>query len=636
MSERRQAEALAKVRKYRAELTKATKAHAAAQRRLTEWITKAVDSGVTGAEVARVAGVSRGRVSQIAPVAKAALAPVHAEKKGDEPVRVNDPATVPSLPATPAGMLSGIVSTRQRRPYGRTTMFYDVRDGSAELPRCAVVPVHLGGMEPGSIAHILYTATEVAPRASGGEVPGRVFLVGPPPLDPDAGVSQLEQVRAWALTPPGDGWTAGAHYLGDATLPVLRFTGPRGEKVTILRAAAWWGETDASVRTCADAWAGLGVALDKVPAFAGAGIADTPATTGRALWLRTIPENRNYPVLSDELRELIGATSGQGRIELRPEPYRLPVCKGVDLVQNCQDFTYLDGRFMYAALTWGMPVGEPRRWTGEQLEAASARDFTTAMRGRGRWRITCQVPDGWQHVGMFMAPDGAGGWCYPSEPGQVFTTWADGSEVWAGLEQGWEPVFHEGLTWAEGKPLDTWRDALVGVWEAANAHNSAPSQLGARAVRSILLYALGAFATKAHPVTHSAPVDGPAPEVPAGTEVRRVGENLVWHELAKQSAWTQQTAHPEWSATVWARARTRLLTGRGVGQERVGALHLPVESVVAFATDALYVAGGSPGWADDGRPGRFRSKGTRPGAFLWPANRNELYALRDEAERRGE
>lgn len=615
--ETRQGEALAKVRKYRADLTKATKAQTVAQRRLSEWITKAVDAGVSSAEVARVAGVTRGRVSQIAPVSRAPEPRAHAQKKGAEPVCV----TVPRLPGPEVATMSGQASTRQRRPYGRETMFYDVRTGAGVVVGRGLVQAPLGGLEAGSVAHVLYLAGEVAHRTVGG-TPGRVYLIGPPPLDPASGSTQVEQVRAWALTDPGGGWTADSHYLGDATLPVLRFTGPRGEKVTVLRAASWWGETEADLGTAVRAWEGLTKALYRVPAFAGAGIADTPATAGRALWLRTIPEGRSYPTLSTELRELIGATSGQGRIERLPCPTAGPH----------EGFTYLDGRFMYAALTWGMPVGEPVRWTADAIESASAREFTAAMRGRGRWRITCTVPAGWEHVGMLMAPakPWGKGWVYPNYPGQTFSTWADGSEVWAALERGWNPTFHEGITWAEGKPLDAWRDALVGVWEHANAAESPAAKLAAKAVRSMLLYTLGAFAARTHPITHTAPADS-APDIPAGVEVRRVGESLMWETPGEVSAWTERVAHPEWSATVWARARTRLLTGRGVGQERVGALHVPAASVVGFATDALYLAG-DPGWSDDGKPGRFRSKGTRPGPFQWPSTYAELHQLRDESE----
>jgi hypothetical protein len=290
---------------------------------------------------------------------------------------------------------------------------------------------------------------------------------------------------------------------------------------------------------------------------------------------------------------------------------------------NAEDFTYLDGRFMYAALTWGMPVGEPTRWTPpDPVDGPTEAE----LRGRSRWRITATVPSRWDHVGLLPCKaDDGGTWLYPDQPGQVFTTWADGSEVWLALTHGWLVEVHEGLTWREGKPLNAWRDALVEVWAEASKHAgvSVAAGLASRGVRSILIKTLGAFATRSHPITRTAPLDSD-PEVPAGTEVRQVGDNLVWHEAAPMSAWTMRTAHPEWSATVWARARVRLVTL---------ALRFPRDQVAGMATDALYVAGGEPEWLEDsGAPGEFRVKGVRPGPFTWPASYADLYHLRDESE----
>lgn len=586
-------DALDKVRHYRAELRKAETAEKRARAKLHEWITKAVDAGARPAEVARVAGVSRARVSQVAPVVNVPQTPIHAQKKGPAPLCVNDPATVPVLPATPRSVFAGVSSTRQHRPYGKPTRFL-AWTGQA-------------------LAEVLREAPE-----------GRTFLVGPPPVDASGGATRAEQVRAWGLSDPGEGWAAESHYLADPDQPVLRFRHADGRRVVVMRAASWFGETTEPVETVAAAWEGLARALDAVPAFAGAGLADTPATTGRALWLRTIPHGRSFPVLSDELRELIHATSGQGRVE------DVPKRPGA----VAEDFTYLDGRFMYAGLTWGMPVGEPHRWTGKAFDAAEAREQMRMLRGRGRWRVTVTVPEEWNHLGMLGV--NLGRWEYPNQPGQTFTTWADGSEVWAAMERGWDRgmTIHEGITWEEGKPLDLWRDALVRVWTKAQAAGTPAGRLGAKAVRAVLLTTLGAFATTAHPVTRSVDADQ-AGTVPAGAEVRRVGDRLVWQEPGKLSEWSRAVAHPEWSATVWARARTRLLTARGVGQERVGALALDPARIVALSTDALYIAGGSPGWADDGAPGRFRVKGTRPGAFEWPTSRADLYRLRDEAEEAG-
>lgn len=608
MTDRKQAAALGKVEHYRAELREHERAAEKSRKALHSWIVKAVESGVKPAQVARVAGMSRARVAQLAPLNPVTETPIHAQKTGAAPSCVSAEDTVPTLPDTSAGTLSGVASQRRRDRYGRRTLFMDTRVTT-------------------DLQAILDTA--LAQEAE------RVILAGPAPFDVSGGATRPEAVRAWALSEV-EGWTAGDHYLVNPDLPLLRFkrTDDPKRKVSILRGAMWWGETDADAETCRAAWVGLEKSLDDVAAFKGAGLADTPATTGRALWLRTIPEGKSYPVLSDELRGLLHATAGQGRVELL-KPFDLldrHIANGIESNDVDRDFTVMDGRLMYAALTWGMPVGEPTMWTGDELRRLDAREYEKTMRGRGRWRITATVPEDWQHVGMLMAPcTGSAKWCYPRRPGETFTTWADGSEVWAALSYGWTITTHEGMTWAEGKPLDTWRDALVSVWKQANASQAPAAKLAAKAIRSLILFTIGAFATTAHPVTKTAPIDQPG-IVPAGAEVRVVGDKLMWDEPGRLSAWSMETAHPEWSATVWARARTRLLTARGANKQQVGALHLEASRVVAFATDALYLAGGAPDWADDGEPGRFRVKGTRPGPFTWPSTPSELHELRDEAE----
>jgi hypothetical protein len=603
----RQDQVLAKIEFYRDELREAQAAVKRARKGLHDWITKAVAADVPPAEVARLAGVSRARVTQIAPLNPITETTrdtvIHAQEKEAVASCVTLGDTVPSLPATLPDV-SGVVTVRRRAKYGSAT------GGKTLWLDC-----------PGrSVAWILNAAS-----AHGAD---RVMLAGAPLFDLTTGATKAEAVRAWAMQDPGPGWTAGDHYLAYADLPILRFVHEDGRKIRVVRGATWWGETDADVATCQQAWEALERAIDSVPAFRGCGLADTPATTGRALWLRTIPEGRAFPVMSDELRELIGSTAGQGRIELLPYP-------GSDRLTGAtaggNGFTVMDGRLMYAALTWGMPVGEPRRWTGDELRQLDAREYERTLRGRGRWRITARVPDGWSNVGMLMAPEAGGGWIYPRTPGETFSTWADGSEVWLALTWGWDVETHEGITWDEGKALDTWRDALLGIWRSAAQSQAPAAKLGAKAVRHLIINTIGAFSTRAHPETHTAPIDSD-PDVPPGTEVRVVGDKLVWETPGTLSSFTAETAHPEWSATVWARARTRLLDSRGVNGQRVGALHLDPSQIIGFHTDALYLAGPTPEWADDGKPGRFRVKGHLTGGFNWPGSFSDLWELSDRAE----
>lgn len=622
---RRQDQALTKVAASRVKLTAAVKAKGAAQLAFTKAIVAARDAGLSSAEIAPVAGVSRERVTQIAPVAQAPKPRAQAGKTGAGDSRAAAEPVVPTIAGHKADTgngLSGVVTARKRTPYGKHTMFY--RDGfGVVVERDGTRNAWLGYPDhENTIAGILTTVQLGMPDAAA----VRVYVTGPAPFADGPG-TQVERVSAWAmawadLVSDGAGaWSVESHYLGDPMLPVLRFKSMlSGQRVTIMRAASWFGEDDADQATCAQAWRSLGLALDRERVFLGCGLADTPATTGRALWLRTIPDDKTYPVMSDELRGLIAATSGQGRVELRPAASA-----------KAPGFTVVDGRFMYASLCHNMPVGEPTFWTAEQVEKLDARDWTRAIRGRGRWRITATVPDSWDHVGMLMAPDAGGAWRYPCKPGERFSTWADGAEIWAAQSWGWDVECHEGFTWPEGKPLDAWVRKLLDVWKAASAHqDNSAAQLAAKAVRAMVLYSLGAFATREHPVTRTAQLDQ-ADQVPAGVEVRRVGESITWQEPGKLSSWSAEIAHPEWSATVWARARVRLLVGKGVNGVNVGALYLPPEHVIGFATDALYLAS-PPDWDDDGAPGRFRQKGTIGTPVEWPATFSELHELRDRAE----
>jgi hypothetical protein len=385
-------------------------------------------------------------------------------------------------------------------------------------------------------------------------------------------------------------------------------------------------------------------------AFPGGHWLSTPSTTGRDLWRRTIPEGREWPVLSPELRELIQSTSGQGRMELLPAPADrgVPAGRAVrveDFTTEAPGFVYLDGRFMYAGLTWGMPVGAPTWHSAQHVKAGEV--AASLLMGRGRWLARVTVPADWCHVGIVPAMAEGGGWEYPREPGRTFTTWADASELSLAQRNGWRVELSEGFTFAEGKPLDTWTKKLVTMREAA-AEAEAPDWTPAvrglvrGAVRSILLYAVGAFASRQHLVTRYGDTytGNPALTVGGVREVEVGGERKVmWQEAAGHGGWAESMAHPEWSAQIWARARVRLLDAPGIAPAvdgthglatRVGALHVPYEDVIAFRTDALYLTH-DPRWQDDGRVGRFRVKGAL-GPVSWPSSYAELFRLRDQAE----
>lgn len=564
--------AIERVQHYAAELRTAEGAARRAAAARDRWIVKAAEAGVPSNRIARAARLSPGRITQLAP----------RPARDDAPT---DSRAVPTISAT-APLLSGLVSTRSVRPYGRPTTF----------------------VSSGPVAAIL---ASLAPPGKDGH---RVFVTGPRPGDGSAA-----DTRAWALGALPAGWAVDrrGHYLADLAHPVLRFRHELGGLAVVMRSAAWFGETDATISEQAAAWSGLESVISD--AFHSAGLADTPAGTGRALWLRTVREG-GYPVLSDELRELIAATSGQGRIELLTGHGEIPA------------FTVYDGRLMYAALTWGMPVGEPVRWTGAELADLSEPETRQLLRGRCRVCAYVAVPKGWDHVGLLpqMEAEGAG-WVYPSKPGRSWTGWFDGAEALLALDRGWHVQLHEAISWDEGKPLNTWTKLLTGLY-ADVGDSTVPRSLGQRAIRAILLHGIGAFASRHQDTTGAVPINSPelVPEDAIGGSVAPAGDHLVYAQRGAPSRWAAECAHPEWAAAIWGRARARLLVGRaGDGH---GALYLPKPAIVAFATDALYLTH-DPRWPDDGSIGSFRWKGGISAPRAWPISRAELMALRDEASR---
>lgn len=435
----------------------------------------------------------------------------------------------------------------------------------------------------------------------------RVFIVGPRPGGNMAGL------RAWS-TPPGGlppGWEPRQHYL-DGNAPILRYHHAASRRdVELVRAAAWWGEGDYSIEQARMAWDRLGALVRGL--FPGAVLLTTPATTGRELFVRSIPKGTEWPTLPPEVQDLIRETSGQGRIEVL-DP------RGAD---HLEQLVELDGRLMYAALAWGLPGGTVTRDNGT--------DYAGQL--RARYHVRGIVPKDWPHrcacgapghagIGLFPQRE-AGETHYPHEPGEMYSAWVDGAELRLAYLHGWSPVIEGRLVWSgyRGKgPLDRWAEQLASLY--AHLDDEGTGALCRAGVRALVLHAIGAFQGRGSPVTFSLPIER-ADEMPAEVEDYRLeGTSIVWSEM-RGPAWPA-LAHPEWCAAVWARARARLLSGPG----ETGALHIPAAEVVAFRTDAIY-AQHAPPWRDDGRAGRFRVKSIRRGPLPWPRTHAELLAQRE-------
>lgn len=444
-------------------------------------------------------------------------------------------------------------------------------------------------------------------EGGGGE---RVYLVGPLP-----GAGGIHGLRAWASGPYPPGWAESerGHYL-EGEHPALRFTRPDGGALELLRAAAYFGEGRYSAATARAAWELLEAELQRD--WRTLNLLSSPSATGREALLQSLPRGSSWPTLPLELQSLIRRTSGQGRIQLVDgRPATIP------------QLVAYDGRLMYAALCWGLPGAGEHRRTTEYLGHTRARYYATAGVPRDWARACACGAPGHEGLGLLGYADASQtGWEYPAEPGRTFSGWWDGAEVAIALAHGWAFRFHTALVfnpYTGRGPLDTWAQRLVAVRERlamltrGAAGEETPAMLAFNAVRAILLHAIGALHGAPHKATRSLPIEQ-AGDVPADARDLRVEhDRIVWAEYG--GAGWPELSHPEWSAAIWARARARLLHG----PLETGALHVPAGDVLAFRTDALYLAS-DPAWADDGRPGRLRRRAVIAGPLARPGSHAEL------------
>ena len=440
----------------------------------------------------------------------------------------------------------------------------------------------------------------------------RVYLVGPRPV----------AVTAWATEQLPQGWTHDDHYLHPNT-PVLRFRGPAGRRVEVHRVEAWTGEAEQAptVGDLGAAWA-LVSRLVKGRFGEAAELLGTPSTTGRDLFLRTIPDGRRWTVLPDYLQALIRSTSGQGRIEGcwdwptwpgRPGP--LP-----RLVE-------LDGRLMYGALCRELGAVVESEQVPELETGGGTLEFDPYA--RGRFLVDYRVPRDWDHVGMLPAPADGGGWRYPNRAGERAEAWVDGAELLQASRAGWSFRIRGRVVFppyrGEG-PLDGWARRLLGIVDKLERREGISPEvrgLALAVVRSIILHGLGAFQGRGSRITRVRAWPAPKGTIPKGAEGLKVDGGLVSWTETTGAAWPE-LSHPEWSAAVWARARARLAAQ---------ALRVPFGEVVALSTDALYVSTdpAGQGWPAKAKPGHFRVKGGRRGPLPVPSSRLELLGMRADA-----
>jgi hypothetical protein len=545
---------------------------------------------------------------------------------------------LPSIPAGERGdaWCTAAPNLMSKRPnftqQARQMAFLDVTTGVL-VYRDQTVRLELGAA---SVAEILTAVYATVP-----DNVERIYITAGDPWHRDAERYPFlrDAVAAWLNAPLPEGWRVEssrgkdrlAGHLVHPRNPVGRWQ--RGDQHTEIRSVGeWFDPAGADPATVRDAFVLLWKALHRH--WSDVVLMGSPSQTDRDLWSRTIPAKAGsrwadgYPVMSEEIRGLLHATAGQGRTELFTPP-RVP--------EKLPQLVEVDRTFAYAKHTWASGVGTPRRVTARAFAAMSEKEQTNALFAPSHWQIRVTVPDDWNHVGLLPAPAaGERAWYYPAEPSQTFTTWAGGAEVNLALRNPigpWRIEILDGLLWESGTPLRDWSTKLKDAWASLQAISAThgderqrtAAHLASRAVRSILLYGIGAFAQRPHITTGSTPV-GREADVPAGAQIIGIdGEKITWQRNAGFSR--DPYAHPEWAAGVWSGARAALLsTKMREDNVSVGALHLPPGSIVAFRTDAIYTTA-DVNWPHHGQPGDYLLKGRLPGPITRPRTEEELLSL---------
>lgn len=463
--------------------------------------------------------------------------------------------------------------------------------------------------------------------------------------------------RHWLLvqTP---GWTSLGHWLA---APVTgRFERvATGQRIEVRTAAEWFGALPLTPSEAKDAWDAtkhmIGLAFDGAP------IGLSPAATGTNLWALSLPKNLDPEPVSADIAEELHRTSGQHHLEhLVAGPSRGDHPDTVPLVDpvatpKIDSFSYVDGRFMYAALCRELGTGPGARLRGPET-ADLLRENPYA---RARVLIRFRVPDTWNHVGIFGVQHASvsQGWYYPNKPGAVGETWADASEIHVAQKHGWgiEPiesvVFNQkmpGRSKSQSvatKPLDTFatRIARAREWVTNDTVMLPKTQAAAAAaLRAILLQAIGAFASRGRGRTVATENPQEIPSQALGS-VRRQGKLFVYKIPSALQGNQLAYYRPELSVQVWARGRARVLEApTATAGVFGGALHVPPHTLLGINGDAIYTTE-LPLWAlptengggDDGRTGRLRMQGFLEGPLNTPTTLGERDQLREKSQRAG-
>jgi hypothetical protein len=383
-----------------------------------------------------------------------------------------------------------------------------------------------------------------------------------------------------------------------------------GSKVTVYSTGNFFGE-ELDIHAVQNAWNDLEQQLEhKFHAEGYKLLGNTPAQTGRELISISLPYNKSYPRLDNELIDLITHNFGQGRVELFPPNHRI-----------LNEVYILDGKWMYASCLSHLPTGPVQHDTIGEFLGVVRKDGKLAPLCPGFYRVTVRVPDSWHHIGLLKAPGGEvvdDTGHYPNTPGITFTNWTTADELALAIDNRWHITIHERIVWPypDTDPLATWRKNLVDL------RSEVDNPLLQAAIRSIVLHTIGSFHRTSTYEERSALRSEMSPDqIPRGSQilVSHPREYRWIEKVPLASADRQKFVHPEWSATVWGRARRRLAEF---------ALRLPYEDIICMMTDCVWSAG-MPEWVitnDNVKPGVFRLKDHISDPWEWPTDSASMRA----------
>lgn len=471
------------------------------------------------------------------------------------------------------------------------------------------------------------------------------------------------------------GWEHGTHWLSREPRVGRYKNELSGHEVQIRPASEWFNDAPVDHLQAKTAWDVLSGEVEKITGtdhknhdLVG-GLFYTPTQTAVNLWGMLLPKRlRSLPSLPADIAEQLHNTSGQHRIEHltttgqgdNENDYEVRHFNATE-TPKLDTFAYIDGRFMYSALGWGVGLGAHRITRDEAAmniyDRGGPGQYVSAW-----YKVRARVPADWRHVGLlpFKAENVEDGWLYPNRPGATFETWASGAEVKLAIDNGWALDPLEGIVFdkqalddpdarGRAKPnvLDSWAGKLNAARDAVQQRDDLDPEVRqavAGALRAMLLQGIGNFAKRlrGQDVTVKNALDIP-PEYAASQ--KKMGDHWVYHVPGRPFKEHEKGYyHPELAVQVWGRARARMLQSpapRDYTGPRPGMLSMDPSTILGVRGDAVYTSEvprwalpADQGGADDGKNGRLRIKGVLHNVPT-PHNESERNELRVKAETKG-